>query len=857
MKHKYVNIRTVLALGATVLFSAPAMSASEDGNATKNQTVRVTYDVVPSEHASADKWWETHANNAGFVEALTHINSSVETLRADPAKALKDSTDSRTPLYWLKRTMTIYPSEKPNRYHLPVAHNETKDWTNGLYATIGRGIFFFTRTMGKPGDSVEIKTGSIPAGSTCFAATGRDFSNKDQMYMEQVELTSDGVTNYTFSHTGALMLGCGDPDKQLENKFVQIDISDKNKPSNLYILGQNTQADWENTRNNNIDIGFSLMFDGRANTVVPNSIGTVTNEIVGKVLGDNLQTMASYEKVNGMDGSDPLFKSSQGTLFINYKTCCYADFRNGFVAVGFSGDRMNFENGVDWGLWHELGHQYEPYREFQLFPEIQVNRYSIEACRTANGNKDIPLELCHQNLKGTPSWDPDAVKDFLLSTESYDDYENAGDVFNRLRFLTYLRFAYGEDFFPKVNQIRLKTVHAVDRETMYDKYWTILGDKQRIIDFTLVAYSTAAGHDLREYFDRWGLHYSDQASARVADLGLLKPNDRDPSLPQAHAGEDRTVVATTNAKMRYILDGRKSLNAVKYQWERLNDLYEIYGADEPVARVMVDENTTGESVYRLTVTDKNGVQDSAIMTLTVVAANATISGATSFTEGQSVSLSAQANFDDELTYLWTVRNANSGDEVLQGTNYELDLSQLAAGSYQVTVEVSGEYGGRYASAQQDITVETDVNRLPVVVVSGPAKAEAGVSIALSAAGSSAASGNTLDYRWTVSPPLVFNTNGAELTFRTPKLTADTTYKFTVTANDGTFSSKKEHLILVKKAVESGCSGIPKWEKKSYQGATEVQFNGRSYTSKWYAEAHHTPGAAGWTGDVWRDNGVCQ
>ncbi len=84
---------------------------------------------------------------------MPHIGYSLEELRLDTDKGLRDSADSRTPLFWLKRTMEMYPPATPDSYNLPVAHHETKDWPNGLYGTMGRGIFFFTRTYGEAGQN--------------------------------------------------------------------------------------------------------------------------------------------------------------------------------------------------------------------------------------------------------------------------------------------------------------------------------------------------------------------------------------------------------------------------------------------------------------------------------------------------------------------------------------------------------------------------------------------------------------------------------------------------------------------------------------------------------------------------------
>ncbi len=53
------------------------------------------------------------------------------------------------------------------------------------------------------------------------------------------------------------------------------------------------------------------------------------------------------------------------------------------------------------------------------------------------------------------------------------------------------------------------------------------------------------------------------------------------------------------------------------------------------------------------------------------------------------------------------------------------------------------------------------------------------------------------------------------------------------------------------------SASTEWEPRSYKAGDKVQKDGRVYTAKWYAEASHTPGAEGWQGEPWRDDGVCE
>lgn len=481
--------------------------------------------LIDNAIASSSPWWEEFSSNEGFIEALPNIGTSLEALRQDTDKGLKDSADTRTPLFWLKRTMEMYPLATPDRYNMPVVLHETKDWVNSPYATMGRGIFFFTRTFSEAGNTVNINVGNIPAGAKCYAATGRDFAEYDAMYLDQQQLTAQSDNTYTFKKTGVLVLGCGDVDKQQIGQFVPFKVSGGGN-SHLFILGQSTQRDWLTTKSLADYFGFALLYDGHANTVVPARIAQRTIENIGKELGLNLRTAALYEKVNGMDGSESLFTSHMGSMFTSYDRCCYAGYRNGYVAVSFHSERMNSGTSDDWGFWHEMGHGYEPMKEFNTFPEIQVNRYSIEACQIFKG-REVPLNECHPDIAPEDGlWDKRAVANFIASGINYPDYTTINNSWKQLNFFTFLRFSYGEDFYPKVNQTRLKAIQQAPGNTIAEKTDYVIGDKQKVIDFSVVAYSQAAGQDLRQYFTQWGLKFSTAAGQKVASLNLPQPGDK-------------------------------------------------------------------------------------------------------------------------------------------------------------------------------------------------------------------------------------------------------------------------------------------------------------------------------------------
>nr|WP_159466489.1 M60 family metallopeptidase [Scandinavium goeteborgense] len=676
--------------------------------------------------ASNLPWWEDYSNKAEFTGALPYIGYSMDALQADPEQGLKDSADSRTPLYWLKRTMQMYPLSSLDSYNMPVAHHETKDWTNGLYATMGRGIFYFTRTLGDKGQTIYISAGNIPQGANCYVATGGRGFAADKEYLNQVALKPNTKTAYTFQENGILALGCGDPQKQHNNVFVNLTVHGGQK-SHLYILGQSAPADWAESKKVAADTGSAYLFDGRANVVVPKQIALVAKDDINKTLGDTLRTVSLYEKINGMDGSEAMFTSSQGSMLWNYEACCSARYRNGVANIKFYSDSIQ-GSGISWGIWHEIGHLYEPFREYlTLFPEIQVNRYSLEACRLFK--KEVTPAQCHGDLKDYPNWDKKSVINFLASSQIYDDYDSVKNKpFEGLKFFAYLQFSYGETFFPKVNQARLKAVYEAPGSTMAEKYNVVMGNKQRLIDFSIVAYSQAAGEDLRQYFSRWGLHFSDAASEKVAALNLPQPGESDGNtdLPVASVPADVTVKTSTSGSGVYTLDGSKSLNAVNHTWRSLTPGFWLQKENKggwhrvitgmPTVRALYPENVTGVAEYELTVENADGKTDSKIVKVTVVKEEqnhdaAFIAGLRALNlaaqdNGDRVSFSGSATSSAQFTstpaYQWSLPAGAQGASQGQASQRFTVVKTAQPQTLKVSVEVKA--GKEKRTLTQTLTV---------------------------------------------------------------------------------------------------------------------------------------------------------
>ncbi|MGS0742287.1 PKD domain-containing protein [Glaciimonas sp. GG7] len=202
-------------------------------------------------------------------------------------------------------------------------------------------------------------------------------------------------------------------------------------------------------------------------------------------------------------------------------------------------------------------------------------------------------------------------------------------------------------------------------------------------------------------------HGARQATANRT-FEIKAKTEGDQTAPQAIVGNDITVVRTRGSGFAYKLDGSKSRNAVAYQWIKLegND-GGIRNEKSAIAEAIVPKNKLGVLKYQLTVTSKDGRQDTTTIKLTSVLPTATITGPTSIIEGQAAHLTAQVNFKaangEAPAYRWRLENF-SASKTYQGLEQQFDLSILPEGYYLATLESFTQYGGRAASARFSISV---------------------------------------------------------------------------------------------------------------------------------------------------------
>lgn len=181
--------------------------------------------------------------------------------------------------------------------------------------------------------------------------------------------------------------------------------------------------------------------------------------------------------------------------------------------------------------------------------------------------------------------------------------------------------------------------------------------------------------------------------------------------PQAHAGADRTVVATADWGWAYKLDGSQSTGqGLSYKWESLGGPFEVRKADQATAEAIVPKNGTGETTFRLTITDKSGKQATATAKVIAVAPQVAITGKSSAAVNERVRLTGKANFqgtpEKPLTYQWVLSDA-SGKQIVSGSGQHWTTpGNLGAGNYTVDVTAQSQRGMRSATASHPLKVSS-------------------------------------------------------------------------------------------------------------------------------------------------------
>jgi len=301
----------------------------------------------------------------------------------------------------------------------------------------------------------------------------------------------------------------------------------------LFIFGLNSQSDWADFTQQTTPSGFGVFFDGRTRYAASQKkMRASANTNIQQTLRENLLRTISYDKLNGLDGSSALHQPVRSLFMVSYDACCYASSGSGKLAIGFE---STVPTTHGWGAWHEYGHQYQMGWSWGGLSEVTVNLYSLAACYKQLGHVDV--NRCHPNLPPMGfSWDQQAVGSFLKSGQS-QHFDTETNVFRRLTMFGQLMTTYPE-LYPALGKAYREAYNRGANKAALDA-------SQEKIDWFVTNASHFSGHDLREFFTRWGLGYSAAAGEQIAAMKLPAPTQPATTYekPLVHSGSTPTTVS--------------------------------------------------------------------------------------------------------------------------------------------------------------------------------------------------------------------------------------------------------------------------------------------------------------------------
>ncbi|WP_413530533.1 M60 family metallopeptidase [Rahnella inusitata] len=461
-----------------------------------------------SANQTQNAWWTNYADNEGFNEALQALGTSQQLLNANISDSLARSANVNDNLFWLKRTLEIYPLDNKNAYNIPV----TEGHTNGRNRSTGNGrnASFITRTYGKTGNVIKVSAGEIPQGVGCSVLTGVGFNSQNHAYDEQV-LNGSSTLDYEMKRDGLVMVDCVDGSLDMPNvdKSVHVEITEGGTEQPIFIFGENSQTEWKTLSNQTTPSGLTFLFDGRSRMMATNAkMKGAQNVDMVNLLRQYLDITVEDDHLNGFDASTTLNQPSRSLLATSFQACCFASGGQGFTAIGNPSDK--FPQNTSWLDWHEYGHQHQMGWSWSSETEVTVNLYSIANCTRFLG--DMPATPCHPNKAVKElTWSPYSVGLFLRSGEVV----TTGDEFKRATMYAQLNFTY-PDMYAQLGK-------AYRSEYNFGNNKSLFNSSQQKRDWFVINASKYSKNDLREYFQRWDIAYSAEASAAIEAMKLSQP----------------------------------------------------------------------------------------------------------------------------------------------------------------------------------------------------------------------------------------------------------------------------------------------------------------------------------------------
>ncbi|PHD32408.1 S-layer protein, partial [Bacillus toyonensis] len=175
-----------------------------------------------------------------------------------------------------------------------------------------------------------------------------------------------------------------------------------------------------------------------------------------------------------------------------------------------------------WGPWHEAGHlrQQSPWKFYNM-TEVQNNIYSLTVEKAFNQPSNLEKSGIYP-------------KAFQYLEQTNKNYDEISDVFVKLVMLWQLQLAYGEDFYPNLQQLY--------RDMPSNELPQTDENKKQLF---MISASKVAKQNLIPFFEKWGLRPNNDTIQKVAALGypiltaeIWKGTDSNPIKPDMPNGNN-------------------------------------------------------------------------------------------------------------------------------------------------------------------------------------------------------------------------------------------------------------------------------------------------------------------------------
>lgn len=359
-----------------------------------------------------------------------------------------------------------------------------------------------------PGDSFKVKVTQVAGSTLPQLVVGTPFRDKIRPVRSYYTLQS-GVNALKADEYGGMVymryVTDNTPSGRATVKFME-----GLKPVPYYRKGVTTAAQWQAMLDSITDVP-DVMFESDRSILVVTRPDAITwrQENQERMLSQLDTIVQAEDAISGIDGSAPLHTKGPYKYLITVRDPAAGGYMAAGIALYFTQSLtyrilqpVHMGGSAGWGLWHEVGHihQQGPWKWPEVV-EVTVNIYSLAAERAFGV---IPSRV---RLNG----DWARVDTYMGTPVANRDYNAASSGLGlRMAMFHQLWLQYGDNFYI--------TLHRQTREEQPTH--TTTPDKMR---YFMLKACTISGHDLSDFFRKWGFKVPESTYAEIAALQLPAP----------------------------------------------------------------------------------------------------------------------------------------------------------------------------------------------------------------------------------------------------------------------------------------------------------------------------------------------